>query len=79
MRKPFVVLSGSMLVILIIASLTTFYFKHKTRYLHIEAYQSSAYVDVIGEIYFKDYPNTKTITDTASIKKNPVSICIWIF
>lgn len=58
-----------MFVILIIASLTTFCFKHKTRYLHIESYQSSAYVDVIGEIYFKDYPNTKTITDTASIKK----------
>ena len=69
MRKSFVILSGSIFIILIIAFLTTFHFKYKTRYLHIESYQSSAYVDIVGEIHLKDYPNTKTITDTASIKK----------
>lgn len=46
-----------------------FYITHKTHYLNIGVYQNSEYIEVVGEIYLKDYPNMKTITDKAAIKK----------
>lgn len=69
MRRIFVVLSGSICIILIIVFSIAFYFTHKTQYLNIESYQNSECMDIVGTIRLKDYPNTKTITDKVAIKK----------
>lgn len=69
MRKAFAILSGFICVVLVIIFFTLFYFTHKTHYLNIGFYQNSEYIDVVGEIHLKDYPNMKTIADKAAIKK----------
>ena len=62
-------LSGFIFIILVITLTIKFYYAHKTCYLNIEYLQNSKYVDIVGEIYLKDYTNIKTITDKNAIKK----------
>ena len=69
MRRVFIVLGGIVCLILIVSSLLFFYFTHKTHYLDIDSYQNSAYMEIVGQINLKDYPNTKIIADKMAIKK----------
>ena len=62
-------LSSFIFIILVITLTIKFYYAHKTCYLNIEYLQNAKYVDIVGEIYLKDYTNIKTITDKNAIKK----------
>lgn len=57
-------------VLLIVISSTVFCFRYKPRYICMpEDYKDSVYIEVDGDISFKDYPDTQKITDKAAIKK----------
>ena len=62
-------LSGFIFIILVITLTIKSYYAHKICYLNIEYLQNAKYVDIVGEIYLKDYTNIKTITDKNAIKK----------
>ena len=69
MKKIFTMLSSFIFIILVITLTIKSYYAHKTCYLNIEYLQNAKYVDIVGEIYLKDYTNIKTITDKNAIKK----------
>lgn len=62
-------LSGFIFIILVITLTIKSYYAHKICYLNIEYLQNAKYVDIVGEIYLKDYTNIKTVTDKNAIKK----------
>lgn len=62
-------LSGFIFIILVITLTIKSYYAHKICYLNIEYLQNAKYVDLVGEIYLKDYTNIKTVTDKNAIKK----------
>ena len=69
MKKTFAMLSGFIFIILVITLTIKSYYAHKICYLNIEYLQNAKYVDIVGEIYLKDYTNIKTVTDKNAIKK----------
>ena len=69
MKKTFAMLSGFIFIILVITLTIKSYYAHKICCLNIEYLQNAKYVDIVGEIYLKDYTNIKTVTDKNAIKK----------